>query len=193
MNTWTKKAIPINLAQEDFAENQKKEGELTLAKLRTSCVGGGIICANEGCDDCPLNFPSEEVVKEKYCEVKRCSSSLGNGLFAKRKILKGTYICQYDGKISTCKPSGDYVAKLLRGKFIDAADSECVARYANHSCKPNAKIQLVMREKLVKRKKLRSRKDKDAEEDIESVDEVWIMSLEDVNKEGEITFDYGSD
>ena len=162
-----------------------------LKNIQTTCIGGGMICANEGCDDCRLNFPSEETVKEKFCEVNKCLRGLGNGLFAKHKILEGTYICQYGGKISNDKPDGDYVAKLLHGKFIDAARSKCVARYANHSCKPNAKMQMVMRE--VRRKEIRKRKVEYIGEDINSVDELWIMALEDIKEGDEITFDYGSE
>jgi len=36
-------------------------------------------------------------------------------------------------------------------------------------------------------------KDEDGEEDINSVDELWIKSVKDINAGDEITVDYGSD
>jgi hypothetical protein len=61
--------------------------------------------------------------------------------------MAGSYICQYSGRRSKKKPKGNYVVKLLDGFFIDAKKSECVAKYAYHSCSPNAEFRLVSREK----------------------------------------------
>ena len=43
-----------------------------LKNIQTTCIGGGMICANEGCDDCRLNFPSEETVKENMFSNSLC-------------------------------------------------------------------------------------------------------------------------
>ena len=52
---------------------------------------------NEHCDVCLLKLPSEDMVKNKYYEVKE---SLGHSLFAKHNIMAGSYICQYSGRRS---------------------------------------------------------------------------------------------
>ena len=68
--------------------------------IQTSCTGVlDIICCNEYCDVCLLKFPSEDIVNKKYCEVKE---SLGHGLFAKRNLTAGSYICQYSCSSSSC-------------------------------------------------------------------------------------------
>ena len=138
-----------HLSKEDsLAKTLRRSQRIASNKLnmQTSCTGLllDIICLNEYCDVCLLKFPSEDIVKKKYCEVKE---SLGHGLFAKHTIMAGSYICQYSGRRSKKKPKGNYIVKLLGGFFIVAKKSECVARYANHSCVPNAEFRLVSREK----------------------------------------------
>ena len=92
---------------------------------------------------------------------------MGHGLFAKRNLTAGSYICQYSGRRSQKKPKGNYVVKLSGGFFIDAKNSECIARYINHSCNPNAELRFVTREKSKKNKKRRGCNDEDAGEDTE--------------------------
>jgi len=181
-----------HLKKEDLAKALRRSQRIKAvnkANIQTSCTGVlDIICLNKYCDVCLLKFPSDDIVKNKYCEVKE---SLGSGLFAKSNIKAGSYICQYSGKRSKKKPKGNYVVQLLGGFFIDAKKSECVARYINHSCNPNADFRYVTREKSKKKKKRRGRNDEDAGEDTEMVDEVWILANKNIKKGEEITASYG--
>ena len=192
------KEILEYLDQEGDLENMSTRGlrrtaTTKMARLQKSCDGGEIICADEKCEKCSATYPSEKIAKERICYIDEVSK-MGMGLFALWPIYEGNYICQFDGNICTDKPSGYYVVKTKGGKFIDTTHSSCFARYANHSCKPNANIVFVMREKwAMKRKKRRSCKDEDTEEDINNVDEVWIKAVKTIGAHEEITVDYGSD
>jgi hypothetical protein len=68
---------------------------------------------------------------------------------------------------------GPYIAKLSRNNYIDAKQSGCLGRYANHSCCPNARLQMVVKEV---RKVGRKRGQKLTKEDIVTVDTLWIVA-----------------
>lgn len=88
-------------------------------------------------------------LKKRY-EV-RSSAIHGRGVFAKKKIRKGTVIIEYKGKRSTwddamARPDSDpndsrhtFLFELNDGNVIDARVRGNASRFINHSCDPNCK------------------------------------------------------
>ncbi len=74
-------------------------------------------------------------------------SNTGLGLFATEPIKKGARIVEYVGKIVPTKKADDINSKYLftvNSRWtIDGAPRRNVARYANHSCRPNAESDIV--------------------------------------------------
>ena len=104
-------------------------------------------------------------------EVKRTNTGLG--LFATRPIPKGKRIIEYFGPYMP----NDEVEKSGRKYFfgvnskwsIDGSPRENVARYINHSCRPNAEAFVSQRKR------------------------VWIWSRRSIKPGEEITYDYGKE
>ena len=108
---------------------------------------------------------------------KQKSSNIDNrGLFASKNIKKGTKIIYYIGKIITKKqtennPKFDnekaiYLFNLNNRYDLDGDFSYNTARLINHSCNPNCEVE---------GKGLK----------------LWISSIKDINKNEELTYDYG--
>ncbi len=108
---------------------------------------------------------------------KQKSSNIDNrGLFASKNIKKGTKIIYYTGKIITKKqtennPKFDndkaiYLFNLNNRYDLDGDFSFNTARLINHSCDPNCEVE---------GKGLK----------------LWISSIKDINKNEELTYDYG--
>jgi uncharacterized protein len=102
-------------------------------------------------------------------------SRTGLGLFATRPIKKNSRIAEYKGPLLTTKDANKIEAKGNRYLYeinsrwtIDGAPRSNVARYANHSCNPNADTYNV---------KLR----------------VFIRALRNIKPGEEIVYDYGTD
>ena len=76
--------------------------------------------------------------------VKR--SKTGLGLFAFEPIKKGACVIEYTGKVLTQKEEEDsnslYLFEVTKKKTIDGAVRTNTARYINHSCRPNAEIEI---------------------------------------------------
>jgi len=73
-------------------------------------------------------------------------SATGLGLFAKRPIKRGAYIAAYRGRVISTEEAdrreargARYMFELSKKWTIDGSPRWNVARYINHSCKPNAK------------------------------------------------------
>ena len=73
-------------------------------------------------------------------------SVTGLGLFATKRIKRGAYIAAYRGRRITTEESNRREARGARYMFalnkrwvIDGSPRWNVARYINHSCRPNAK------------------------------------------------------
>jgi uncharacterized protein len=103
-------------------------------------------------------------------------SRTGLGLFATRPIAKGTSIIQYFGPLVDV---WDHDAKPVDNKYLYAINSRWmidgsvrrnIARYINHSCKPNADPEVDSR----KRK-------------------VFICAIADIEAGEEITYNYGKE
>jgi SET domain-containing protein len=102
--------------------------------------------------------------------VKRAATGLG--LFATQPIPKGTKIIEYTGpRISNAqveKSNGKYFFGLNKRWSIDGSGRENIARYANHSCQPNA-------EAIITRGR------------------IWICAKRNIKAGEEITYNYGKE
>jgi uncharacterized protein len=78
--------------------------------------------------------------------VRKSKPGLGHGLFATTALKKGDYILEYKGRrIPT--PQADasksrYLFEIDRSWTIDGHVRSNLARYINHSCKPNCEADL---------------------------------------------------
>jgi uncharacterized protein len=103
-------------------------------------------------------------------------SRTGLGLFATKRIKKGTKIIRYFGPLLDSKKKKDdaienkYLFELNNRWTIDGSVRENVARYINHACKPNAESDV------------RPRKRK-----------VFIRAIKNIEPGEEINYDYGTD
>lgn len=126
----------------------------------------------------------EQADEPKWVEVRK-SGIHGSGLFAKRRIPKGTRIMEYVGdKITKAeserrsdlqyeqgRASGDgtvYVFILNDRYDIDGNVPGNDAKYANHSCDPNAYTEIVK-------------------------NRVWMIAEREIRKGEEIVYDYQFD
>lgn len=100
--------------------------------------------------------------------VKR--SKTGLGLYAAADIPKGTRIIQYTGKIISNEAAdrhrGRYLFTLDAERTIDGSNRANLARYINHSCRPNA------------------------DSDVTN-DQIWIIAKRKIKAFEEITINYG--
>ncbi len=103
-------------------------------------------------------------------------SRTGLGLFATKPIKKGTRIIRYFGPLLDSRKEEDdaienkYLFELTNRWTIDGSIRENVARYINHSCRPNAESDV----------KPRKRK-------------VFIRAIKNIGPGEEINYDYGTD
>ncbi len=102
--------------------------------------------------------------------VKRTNTGLG--LFAVQPIAKGTRIIEYTGPLipneEVDKRRGRYFFGVNSKWTIDGSPRSNVARYINHSCKPNAEALISGRR-------------------------VWIWSRKNIKPGEEIAYDYGKE
>ena len=102
-------------------------------------------------------------------------SRTGLGLFATQPIKKGTCIIRYIGPLLDSWKGEDlgvankYLFQLNGRWTIDGSVRKNIARYINHSCRPNAESEV----------RLRAR-------------EVYIRAIRDIEPGEEIRYDYGS-
>jgi len=99
-------------------------------------------------------------------------SKTGLGLFATRLIRRGTFIVRYTGRKLPNKIADEldtkYLFEINNRWTIDGSSRKNVARYINHSCKPNAETD-------VKKHK------------------VLISAIRTIYPDDEITYNYGRD
>lgn len=93
-------------------------------------------------------LPMPKGCNNRLCSVRK-SAIHGRGVFAVRKIRKGTRILEYKGKRTswaeaTGRPDSDpkdpthtFLFELDDGTVIDAGVGGNTARWVNHSCEPN--------------------------------------------------------
>lgn len=108
-----------------------------------------------------------------YPKVKVKKSFAGKGIFANEEIKRGTKILQYVGKKLTTNEANSkpnrYIFEIDDDWSIDGNQKYNIAKYFNHSCKPNA------------------------ESIMENDDRIFISSKRRINIGEEITFDYGKE
>jgi uncharacterized protein len=96
----------------------------------------------------------------------------GLGMFALEDIPKGKFLIEYWGKLIPDAEAqtigGRYLFELENGKTIAGGTKKNLARYINHSCKPNAEVEI------------RGNK-------------VYIYSRKKIKLGEEITYDYGKE
>jgi hypothetical protein len=115
-----------------------------------------------------------EISSKKPYRIGR--SPTGLGLFATKRIKKGTKIIRYFGPLLDSKKKKDdaienkYLFELTNRWTIDGSVRENIARYINHACKPNAESDV------------RPRKRK-----------VFIRAIKNIEPGDEINYDYGTD
>src|SRR5580658_1580862 len=102
-------------------------------------------------------------------------SVTGLGLFATKPIKRAAYIATYRGRIITTKEAdrrealgARYMFELNKRVTIDGSPRWNVARYINHSCKPNA-------------------------EPVGRNGGIVIVALRRIEPDEEITYDYGKE
>ena len=102
--------------------------------------------------------------------VKRTNTGLG--LFATKPIARGERIIEYKGPLVpdevVYERGGKYFFGVNRKWSIDGSPRSNVARYINHSCKPNAEALISGRR-------------------------VWIWSRKNIKAGEEINYDYGKE
>src|SRR5437016_12889306 len=73
-------------------------------------------------------------------------SRTGAGLFATDRIKKGTFIIEYWGKRVATKTADDlnskYLFEINSRWTVNGSDRRNIARYINHSCRPNAEADV---------------------------------------------------
>jgi SET domain-containing protein len=103
-------------------------------------------------------------------------SRTGLGLFATKEISKGEVIVEYLGRMLDCRIKAHddienkYLFELNSRWTIDGSSRKNLARYANHSCRPNAESDVQPRNRRV-----------------------FIQAIKTIRPGDEITYDYGKD
>ena len=77
--------------------------------------------------------------------VKRSASGLG--VFTNEPIRKRRFIIEYWGDLisddEANRRGGKYLFNLDNGRTIDGKTRSNIARYMNHSCRPNCEVEIV--------------------------------------------------
>jgi SET domain-containing protein len=109
---------------------------------------------------------------KKHFRVIRAGKGLGLGLVTKLPFKKGDFVIEYIGYMHKNKEVEDHTGKYLfeiNNKFtIDGSPRWNIARYINHSCKPNCEVDI---------KKGR----------------IEIEAIKDIKAGEELTYDYGKE
>src|SRR3984957_17735232 len=129
------------------------------------------LCIHQRCS-CLIVMPV--ISPKKPYRVGR--SRTGLGLFATKRIKKGTKIVRYFGPLLDSKKKKDdaienkYLFELNNRWTIDGSVRENLARYINHACKPNAESDVRPRKRRV-----------------------FIRAVKNIEPGEEINYDYGTD
>ncbi len=103
-------------------------------------------------------------------KVKR--SSIGLGLFAAEDIAKETRIIEYTGekipRSDRARHKGKYLFTLNSRWTIDGKERSNIARYGNHSCRPNTRTETIR-------------------------GKIWIIARRKIRAGEEITYNYGNE
>ncbi len=104
--------------------------------------------------------------------VVRAQKGAGLGLITRRPFKKGDFIIEYTGPIITTEQAnekgGKYLFDINSRWTIDGASRNNLARYINHSCKPNCEADV-------------------------SGKKVFIYALRKIKEGEELNYDYGKE
>jgi len=104
--------------------------------------------------------------------VIRAKKGAGLGLVTKRSFKKGDFVIEYTGSIITTEKAnekgGKYLFDINSKWTINGSARSNLARYINHSCKPNCEADV------------RGKK-------------VFIFALRKIKEGEELTYDYGEE
>lgn len=96
----------------------------------------------------------------------------GFGLFTKEPIKKGTFIIEYVGELISAdeadRRGGQYLFEINSRWTIDGKGRDNLARYINHSCRPNCESDTNERKK-----------------------QITITAIKNIGAGEELTYDYG--
>ena len=97
----------------------------------------------------------------------------GTGLFATQVFTSGQKLLPYLGKVIPSPPRSapgqpTFILEIKPGAWIDGQNENNLARFANHSCAPNAELVFDEEQK-----------------------EAWLIARQTIPVGEEITFDYG--
>lgn len=80
---------------------------------------------------------------KKYTIKKSCT---GLGLYSNIPLKKGEFVIEYTGKILTTNEANDkggkYLFEISGRTTIDGSGRDNLARYINHSCRPNCEAEI---------------------------------------------------
>ena len=83
--------------------------------------------------------------KSKY-KLKIGRSKVGLGLFAEEPISRGSFVIEYFGSFLSEEEAGEsggkYLFEISKKWIIQGNSRENLARYINHSCKPNCRAEI---------------------------------------------------
>lgn len=124
---------------------------------------------SENCRSHSALLQNERMANE-LIKVKR--SAIGLGLFAAQDIARDVRIMEYTGekilRSDRARHTGRYLFTLNDKWTIDGKGRENIARYANHSCRPNARTETIR-------------------------GKIWFIAKRKIRAGEEITFDYGKE
>ncbi len=107
---------------------------------------------------------------KKFIKIKRGINGLG--LFTDIDIKKGEFIIEYWGDIISEKEAnvrgGKYLFQTSSNRHVDGSTRQNIARYVNHSCRPNCETE-------IKR------------------GQIFISSIKNIKKGEELFYDYGKE
>ncbi len=90
-----------------------------------------------------MSYPTP---RPRTFDVSLKRSATGLGLFANEAIQRRRYIIEYWGKVIPDAKAqyigGKYLFEIGNGKTIVGTTRKNIARYINHSCRPNCKVEI---------------------------------------------------
>ena len=105
-------------------------------------------------------------------KVKRATPGAGLGLYADQDLPKGVCIIEYFGRTLSLAEEytsrSKYLFEINSKKTIDGGIRANTARYINHSCRPNAEVEIIK-------------------------GRVFIMAKRSIKAGKEIAYDYGKE
>ncbi|MDD9867947.1 MAG: SET domain-containing protein [Candidatus Campbellbacteria bacterium] len=111
----------------------------------------------------------KEIRKGKY-KLQAFRSSAGLGLKTLERIPDGRFVAEYTGYELTSdeaeKKGGRYLFEISSRRVIDGSPKWNIARYINHSCRPNC-------------------------EAVNSKGRIYIYAIKNIKEGSEITYSYG--